>query len=42
MNEIVFGDDAQVVNLTVQKVYGVIAGVTVTAMRMDENGGGDE
>ncbi|MGO9773259.1 MAG: RusA family crossover junction endodeoxyribonuclease [Roseiarcus sp.] len=42
MNEIVFADDAQIANLTVQKVYGVIAGVTVTAMRMDENGGGDE
>jgi Holliday junction resolvase RusA-like endonuclease len=39
INEIVYGDDAQVVNLTVQKVYGPIAGVTVTAMRLDENGG---
>jgi len=42
MNEIVYADDAQVVSLTVQKVYGVVAGVTVTAMCMDENGGGDE
>jgi Holliday junction resolvase RusA-like endonuclease len=41
MNEIVFADDAQVVSLTVQKVYGPIAGVTVTAMRLDENGGAD-
>ena len=41
MNEIVFGDDAQVANLTVQKVYGPIAGVTVTAMRLDESEGAD-
>jgi Holliday junction resolvase RusA-like endonuclease len=41
INEIVYGDDAQVVSLTVQKVYGPIAGVTVTASRMDENGGAD-
>jgi Holliday junction resolvase RusA-like endonuclease len=38
MNEIVFADDAQVANLTVQKVYGVIAGVTVSAMQIDEGG----
>ena len=40
INEIVYGDDAQVVNLTVQKVYGPIAGVTVSAMRLVDDGGG--
>jgi len=30
-NEIVFGDDAQVASLIVQKTYGPIAGVTVSA-----------
>jgi Holliday junction resolvase RusA-like endonuclease len=36
MNEIVFADDAQVVSLTVQKTYGPIAGVTVSAMLLDD------
>jgi Holliday junction resolvase RusA-like endonuclease len=31
INEIVFGDDAQVASLIVQKTYGPIAGVTVSA-----------
>lgn len=34
-NEIVFGDDAQVVDLRVQKLYGPIAGVFVTALVLD-------
>ena len=34
-NEIVFGDDAQVADLRVQKVYGPIAGVMITAMVID-------
>jgi Holliday junction resolvase RusA-like endonuclease len=34
INEIVFGDDAQVSSMTIQKVYGPIAGITVTAMRL--------
>ncbi len=37
-NEIVFGDDAQVVELRVQKVYGPIAGVTVSATVIQEGG----
>jgi Holliday junction resolvase RusA-like endonuclease len=37
-NEIVFGDDAQVVSLIVQKTYGPIAGVMVSAALL-ENGG---
>jgi Holliday junction resolvase RusA-like endonuclease len=37
-NEIVFGDDAQVANLQVQKRYGPIAGVTVSAMVLDLEG----
>jgi Holliday junction resolvase RusA-like endonuclease len=41
INEIVYGDDAQVVSLTVQKVYGPIADVTVTAMQLDDEGGAD-
>jgi Holliday junction resolvase RusA-like endonuclease len=31
LNEIVFADDAQVASLIVQKTYGPIAGVTVSA-----------
>ena len=31
INEIVYGDDAQVASMTVQKVYGPIAGITVSA-----------
>jgi len=34
INEIVFGDDSQVANLVVQKAYGPIAGVTVSAMAL--------
>lgn len=37
MNTIVYGDDAQVASLTVQKVYGPIAGVTVTVVCLDDN-----
>lgn len=37
-NEIVFGDDAQVVDLHVQKLYGPIAGVTVSALVLDLGG----
>jgi len=36
MNAIVFADDAQVASLTVQKVYGPLAGVTVSASLLDE------
>ena len=38
LNEIVFGDDAQVATLIVQKMYGPIAGVTVSAARLDDGG----
>lgn len=40
MNTIVFADDAQVVSLTVQKVYGPLAGVTVSvqALNSEETG----
>jgi Holliday junction resolvase RusA-like endonuclease len=34
-NEILFGDDAQVASLIVQKTYGPIAGVTVSAMHLE-------
>ena len=37
-NEIIFGDDAQVVSLIVQKTYGPIAGVTVSAALLDNGG----
>lgn len=36
MNTVVFIDDAQIANLTVQKVYGPIAGVTVSVVRLDD------
>ena len=36
INEIVFGDDAQVASMTVQKTYGLVAGITVTATRLNE------
>ena len=42
INEIVFADDAQVASLTVQKTYGPIAGVTVTAMRIDDVRGAND
>ena len=35
MNAIVFADDAQVASLIVQKTYGPLAGVTVTAISLD-------
>ncbi len=35
MNAIVFADDAQVASLIVQKTYGPLAGVTVTATLLD-------
>lgn len=38
INEIVFVDDAQVAALVVQKVYGPLAGVTVSAMQLDDGG----
>lgn len=41
INEIVFADDAQVASLTVQKIYGPIAGVTVSAMRLEDAGGAE-
>jgi Holliday junction resolvase RusA-like endonuclease len=37
-NEIVFGDDSQVVDLHVQKLYGPIAGVTISAMVLETEG----
>lgn len=37
MNTIVFGDDAQVVSLAVQKVFGPIAGVTVTVQSLENS-----
>ena len=37
-NEIVFEDDAQVAELTVQKRYGALAGVTVTVAPLDDGG----
>jgi Holliday junction resolvase RusA-like endonuclease len=38
INEIVFRDDAQIAALTVQKVYGPLAGVTVSVSPLDERG----
>ncbi len=35
MNEIVFADDSQVVRLSVEKLYGPLAGVTVSVMRLE-------
>jgi Holliday junction resolvase RusA-like endonuclease len=37
-NEVVFADDAQVVDLRVQKLYGPLAGITVSAMVLDPGG----
>lgn len=39
INTIVFADDAQVASLTVQKVYGPLAGVTVSVSTLDVEGG---
>jgi Holliday junction resolvase RusA-like endonuclease len=38
INEIVYVDDSQVASLTVQKVYGALAGVVVTVARLDDGG----
>ncbi len=38
MNEIVYVDDAQVAHLTVQKTYGRVAAVTVSAMQIADGG----
>jgi Holliday junction resolvase RusA-like endonuclease len=38
MNTIVFADDAQVASLTVQKMYGPLAGVTVSVSTLDPEG----
>lgn len=38
INTIVYGDDAQVCNLIVQKVYGPIAGVTVSVATLEDGG----
>ncbi|KAF0134886.1 MAG: endodeoxyribonuclease RusA [Methylocystaceae bacterium] len=37
-NEIVFEDDAQVAELTVQKRYGPLAGVTVSVASLEDGG----
>jgi Holliday junction resolvase RusA-like endonuclease len=36
LSTIVYADDAQIAELTVQKVYGPIAGVTVTVERLED------
>lgn len=38
INEIVYVDDAQIASLSVQKVYGPLAGVTVSVARLSEGG----
>jgi Holliday junction resolvase RusA-like endonuclease len=37
-NEIIYADDAQVAILTVQKIYGTVAGVTVSVACLDDGG----
>lgn len=39
VNAIVFVDDAQIASLTVQKMYGPLAGVTVSVSALDREGG---
>lgn len=39
INTIVFADDAQVASLTVQKVFGPLAGVTVSVSALDHDWG---
>jgi Holliday junction resolvase RusA-like endonuclease len=38
INTIVFADDSQVASLTVQKMYGPLAGVTVSVSTLEERG----
>jgi Holliday junction resolvase RusA-like endonuclease len=42
LNKVVYVDDAQIAELTVQKVYGPIAGVTVTVERLEPLIGGSK
>jgi len=39
-NEIVFADDAMIAEMTIQKVYGPVAGVCVTVSPLDHEEGG--